>query len=141
MDFSLLAFRHGCPLLAFPHSSSCRLFFPEDPIKIVRGRGQYMYDEQGAEYIDCINNVAHGQYPPSGWQGRRAGQGCELGPRVTERCSLWCSDRSLQAGSVPNPAGIRAGSRDRVPLSESSSRPSHDQQRSRDLAMARLQPQ
>ncbi|XP_044633516.2 5-phosphohydroxy-L-lysine phospho-lyase isoform X3 [Equus asinus] len=40
-------------------SSSCRLFFPEDPIKIVRGQGQYMYDEQGAEYIDCINNVAH----------------------------------------------------------------------------------
>ncbi|XP_058403315.1 5-phosphohydroxy-L-lysine phospho-lyase isoform X2 [Diceros bicornis minor] len=40
-------------------SSSCRLFFPEDPIKIVRGRGQYVYDEQGAEYIDCINNVAH----------------------------------------------------------------------------------
>ncbi|XP_036280375.1 5-phosphohydroxy-L-lysine phospho-lyase isoform X3 [Pipistrellus kuhlii] len=41
------------------HSSSCRLFFPEDPIKIVRGQGQYLYDEQGAEYIDCINNVAH----------------------------------------------------------------------------------
>ncbi|XP_057346780.1 5-phosphohydroxy-L-lysine phospho-lyase isoform X4 [Manis pentadactyla] len=40
-------------------SSSCRLFFPEDPIKIVRGQGQYLYDEQGAEYIDCINNVAH----------------------------------------------------------------------------------
>ncbi|KAM9103220.1 5-phosphohydroxy-L-lysine phospho-lyase isoform 2-T3 [Megaptera novaeangliae] len=40
-------------------SNSCRLFFPEDPIKIVRGQGQYMYDEQGAEYIDCINNVAH----------------------------------------------------------------------------------
>ncbi|XP_023387769.1 5-phosphohydroxy-L-lysine phospho-lyase [Pteropus vampyrus] len=40
-------------------SSSCRLFFPEDPIKIVRGQGQYVYDEQGTEYIDCINNVAH----------------------------------------------------------------------------------
>ncbi|XP_063498523.1 5-phosphohydroxy-L-lysine phospho-lyase isoform X11 [Symphalangus syndactylus] len=40
-------------------SSSCRLFFPEDPVKIVRAQGQYMYDEQGAEYIDCINNVAH----------------------------------------------------------------------------------
>ncbi|XP_012577793.1 PREDICTED: 5-phosphohydroxy-L-lysine phospho-lyase isoform X2 [Condylura cristata] len=40
-------------------SSSCRLFFPEDPLKIVRGQGQYMYDEQGTEYIDCINNVAH----------------------------------------------------------------------------------
>ncbi|XP_072803230.1 5-phosphohydroxy-L-lysine phospho-lyase isoform X1 [Vicugna pacos] len=40
-------------------SNSCRLFFPEDPIKIVRGQGQYMYDEEGTEYIDCINNVAH----------------------------------------------------------------------------------
>nr|XP_025871187.1 5-phosphohydroxy-L-lysine phospho-lyase [Vulpes vulpes] len=42
-----------------PHSNSCRLFYPEDPIKIVRGQGQYLYDEQGAEYLDCINNVAH----------------------------------------------------------------------------------
>nr|XP_055157650.1 5-phosphohydroxy-L-lysine phospho-lyase isoform X3 [Nyctereutes procyonoides] len=41
-------------------SNSCRLFYPEDPIKIVRGQGQYLYDEQGAEYLDCINNVAHG---------------------------------------------------------------------------------
>uniref|UniRef100_A0ABI7ZHG5 5-phosphohydroxy-L-lysine phospho-lyase n=1 Tax=Felis catus TaxID=9685 RepID=A0ABI7ZHG5_FELCA len=38
---------------------SCRLFYPEDPIKIVRGQGQYLYDEQGAEYLDCVNNVAH----------------------------------------------------------------------------------
>lgn len=59
------------------HSSSCRLFFPEDPIKIVRGQGQYMYDEQGAEYIDCINNVAHGQYHHSSWLGRRGGPGGE----------------------------------------------------------------
>lgn len=62
MDFILQIFRHGCPFIACPYSNSCRLFFPEDPIKIVRGQGQYMYDEQGAEYIDCINNVAHGQY-------------------------------------------------------------------------------
>ncbi|OWK11910.1 PHYKPL [Cervus elaphus hippelaphus] len=47
------------PDLGPARHSSCRLFFPEDPIKIVRGQGQYMYDEQGAEYIDCINNVAH----------------------------------------------------------------------------------
>ncbi|XP_049634211.1 5-phosphohydroxy-L-lysine phospho-lyase [Suncus etruscus] len=40
-------------------SASCRLFFPEDPIKMVRGQGQYMYDDQGTEYLDCINNVAH----------------------------------------------------------------------------------
>ncbi|KAK2118465.1 hypothetical protein P7K49_005352 [Saguinus oedipus] len=57
-----------------------------DPVKIVRAQGQYMYDEQGAEYIDCINNVAHGQYHTSGWQGRRESQGCELGPRVTRDC-------------------------------------------------------
>lgn len=35
------------------------LFFKKAPIKIVRGEGQYMYDEQGGEYLDCINNVAH----------------------------------------------------------------------------------
>ncbi|XP_038940911.1 5-phosphohydroxy-L-lysine phospho-lyase isoform X2 [Rattus norvegicus] len=40
-------------------SSSCRLFFPENPVKIIRGQGQYLYDEQGREYLDCINNVAH----------------------------------------------------------------------------------
>uniref|UniRef100_A0A8C9USK7 5-phosphohydroxy-L-lysine phospho-lyase n=1 Tax=Spermophilus dauricus TaxID=99837 RepID=A0A8C9USK7_SPEDA len=56
---SSVVFRHGCPPLVCPHSSSCRLFFPEDPVKIVRGQGQYLYDEQGGEYIDCINNVAH----------------------------------------------------------------------------------
>ncbi|XP_072119939.1 5-phosphohydroxy-L-lysine phospho-lyase-like isoform X1 [Mobula birostris] len=37
----------------------CRLFFPDDPIKIVSARGQYMYDEMGRRYLDCINNVAH----------------------------------------------------------------------------------
>lgn len=38
---------------------SCKLFFKQDPVKIVRGEGQYMYDEKGQEYLDCINNVAH----------------------------------------------------------------------------------
>ncbi|UYV84385.1 PHYKPL [Cordylochernes scorpioides] len=38
---------------------SCTLFFRENPLKIVRGSGQYLYDEQGNEYLDCINNVAH----------------------------------------------------------------------------------
>ncbi|XP_048816172.1 5-phosphohydroxy-L-lysine phospho-lyase isoform X1 [Lagopus muta] len=41
------------------HSSSCRLFYPNDPLKIVKARGQYMYDENGRQYLDCINNVAH----------------------------------------------------------------------------------
>ncbi|GJQ84618.1 hypothetical protein Trydic_g10227 [Trypoxylus dichotomus] len=38
---------------------SCQLFFRKDPIKIVRARGQYMYDEKGDAYLDCINNVCH----------------------------------------------------------------------------------
>ncbi|XP_053202717.1 5-phosphohydroxy-L-lysine phospho-lyase-like [Panonychus citri] len=38
---------------------SCTLFFKDDPLKIVKGDGQYMYDESGNKYLDCINNVAH----------------------------------------------------------------------------------
>uniref|UniRef100_A0A8C2Z6F0 Ethanolamine-phosphate phospho-lyase n=1 Tax=Cyclopterus lumpus TaxID=8103 RepID=A0A8C2Z6F0_CYCLU len=38
---------------------SCKIFFSHDPIKIVKAKGQYMYDEKGRRYLDCINNVAH----------------------------------------------------------------------------------
>ncbi|XP_055068069.2 ethanolamine-phosphate phospho-lyase [Misgurnus anguillicaudatus] len=38
---------------------SCKVFFSHDPIKIVRARGQYMYNEKEERYLDCINNVAH----------------------------------------------------------------------------------
>ncbi|KAJ9580175.1 hypothetical protein L9F63_004192, partial [Diploptera punctata] len=38
---------------------SCKLFYRSDPIKIVRASGQYMFDEKGGRYLDCINNVAH----------------------------------------------------------------------------------
>ncbi|CAK6979395.1 ethanolamine-phosphate phospho-lyase [Scomber scombrus] len=38
---------------------SCKIFFSHDPIKIVQAKGQYMYDENGQRYLDCINNVAH----------------------------------------------------------------------------------
>ncbi|NXI61673.1 AT2L1 lyase, partial [Anseranas semipalmata] len=38
---------------------SCKVFFAKDPLKIVRARGQYMFDETGEKYLDCINNVAH----------------------------------------------------------------------------------
>ena len=30
-----------------------------EPLKIVRGKGQYLYDEKGREYLDCINNISH----------------------------------------------------------------------------------
>lgn len=29
------------------------------PLKIVRGQGQYLYDQQGNQYLDCVNNVCH----------------------------------------------------------------------------------
>eukprot|EP00088_Acartia_fossae_P065394 TRINITY_DN8063_c0_g1_i2.p1 TRINITY_DN8063_c0_g1~~TRINITY_DN8063_c0_g1_i2.p1 ORF type:complete len:442 (+),score=85.29 TRINITY_DN8063_c0_g1_i2:27-1352(+) len=38
---------------------SCKLFFKEDPLKIVRGEGAFLYDESDTPYLDCINNVAH----------------------------------------------------------------------------------
>ena len=38
---------------------SCKLFYRPDPIKFVRAKGQYMYNELGDEYLDCINNVCH----------------------------------------------------------------------------------
>lgn len=42
-------------------SQACHLFYRSDPLKIVRGQGQYMFDEEGVRYLDCINNVAHGK--------------------------------------------------------------------------------
>ena len=30
-----------------------------DPLKVVRARGQYMYNECNEEFLDCINNVCH----------------------------------------------------------------------------------
>ena len=29
------------------------------PLKIVRGDAQYLYDEEGGAYLDCVNNVCH----------------------------------------------------------------------------------
>lgn len=30
-----------------------------EPLKIVRGVGQYLFDEDGRRYLDCVNNVCH----------------------------------------------------------------------------------
>ncbi|XP_003242757.1 alanine--glyoxylate aminotransferase 2-like isoform X1 [Acyrthosiphon pisum] len=38
---------------------SCELFYKKNPLKIIRGQAQYLYDQDGREYLDCINNVAH----------------------------------------------------------------------------------
>lgn len=39
---------------------NCTVFFKSSgALKIVRGEKQYLYDENGVPYLDCINNVAH----------------------------------------------------------------------------------
>jgi 4-aminobutyrate aminotransferase-like enzyme/Ser/Thr protein kinase RdoA (MazF antagonist) len=37
---------------------SLSLSYPE-AIHVVRGRGAYLFDAEGREYLDCVNNVAH----------------------------------------------------------------------------------
>jgi 4-aminobutyrate aminotransferase-like enzyme len=29
------------------------------PLHMVRGQGTYLWDDQGKQYLDCVNNVAH----------------------------------------------------------------------------------
>lgn len=41
---------------------SCKLFFKADPLKMISAKGQYMFNEKGEKYLDCINNVTHGKY-------------------------------------------------------------------------------
>lgn len=31
----------------------------KQPLKIIRGLGQYLFDEDGKRYLDCVNNVCH----------------------------------------------------------------------------------
>lgn len=38
---------------------SCKLFYSDNPVKIIRARGQYLFDENGTRYLDCISNVQH----------------------------------------------------------------------------------
>ena len=42
------------------YRKACEVHFKDDPIKIAYARGQYMYDEQDNQYLDCVNNVTHG---------------------------------------------------------------------------------
>lgn len=44
----------------FTFSSVTEIYFRDDPLKIVKGERQYLIDDLGNKYMDCINNVAHG---------------------------------------------------------------------------------
>lgn len=63
---------------------SCKVFFAADPIKIVRAQRQYMFDERGERYLDCINNVAHGKHPVSIALGRvHLWTGADMAPLIS----------------------------------------------------------
>ena len=53
-EIQALRGRHLGPSLSTSYSSS-----PSGPLHIVRGRGQYLYDAAGREYLDCVNNPCH----------------------------------------------------------------------------------
>jgi hypothetical protein len=44
-------------------SQNMSVSYPTHPLKIVRGRGQFLYDDAGVEFLDCVNNVCHGKRP------------------------------------------------------------------------------
>ena len=43
------------------YSQATQIHYPDNPLKIDYACGQYMFDEQGRKYLDCMNNVAHGK--------------------------------------------------------------------------------
>lgn len=40
---------------------SCKIHYAAAPVRIERASKQYMYDENGEEYLDCVNGIAHGR--------------------------------------------------------------------------------
>ncbi|CAJ0558565.1 unnamed protein product, partial [Mesorhabditis spiculigera] len=39
--------------------SKCQIFYKDDPLMVSRASMQYIYDEGGKKYLDCISNVQH----------------------------------------------------------------------------------
>ncbi|CEF60235.1 5-phosphohydroxy-L-lysine phospho-lyase [Strongyloides ratti] len=39
--------------------SKCQIFYEDDPFVVSRASMQYLYDENGTKFIDCISNVQH----------------------------------------------------------------------------------
>ena len=50
-----------CLLNFFIDRSSQTLHYRDYPLHIVRGEGQYFFDEHGQKYLDTTNNVACGK--------------------------------------------------------------------------------
>ncbi|VDO68910.1 unnamed protein product [Haemonchus placei] len=39
--------------------SKCQIFYKDDPFMVSKASMQYLYDEKGKQYLDCISNVQH----------------------------------------------------------------------------------
>ncbi|GMR47124.1 hypothetical protein PMAYCL1PPCAC_17319, partial [Pristionchus mayeri] len=39
--------------------STCQIFYKDDPLLVSKASMQYLYDETGRKYLDCISNVQH----------------------------------------------------------------------------------
>jgi acetylornithine/succinyldiaminopimelate/putrescine aminotransferase len=80
--------------MIFACRKSCQLFFRQDPLKIVRAQAQYMFDEKGDQFLDCINNVAHGEW--SFFFGNSSGHviaGRVVAPDLSSFGSTWIINR------------------------------------------------
>ena len=45
----------------------------KEPLHIVRGRGAWLFDNDGNAYLDCVNNVAHVGHSNAKVPGHRPG--------------------------------------------------------------------
>jgi hypothetical protein len=60
------------------------------PLHIVRGRGQYLYDSNGKEYLDMVNNISHvGHCHPKVIEAAN-NQNKELNTNTRYLCSAVC---------------------------------------------------
>ncbi|KAK6042129.1 hypothetical protein COOONC_20366 [Cooperia oncophora] len=42
--------------------SKCQMFYKDDPFMVSKASMQYLYDDAGKQYLDCISNVQHGTF-------------------------------------------------------------------------------
>lgn len=43
------------------YSSWCKVHFADSELKVARASKQYVYDDLGNEYLDCVSSAAHGK--------------------------------------------------------------------------------
>ncbi|RCN43100.1 aminotransferase, class III [Ancylostoma caninum] len=56
--------------IALLFRSKCQIFYQDDPFMVSKASMQYLYDEAGKQYLDCISNVQHEFLPQTGTKQR-----------------------------------------------------------------------